>query len=420
MHPDSTDFGELGHSRRRWFVLALLVASSVLNYFDRQLVSMLKPQIKAAFALTDSHYSLLLTVFMTAYVIMYPISGRLVDRYGSQRCLVAFLGTWSFAATLIGFASGLWYLLLCMFVLGLAQPGSFPASLRSASIWFIPAERGFATGMVSAGSAIGAIIAPPVIAWMAQRHGWRGVFVVPGELGAVWLFAWWGIYREPNIATAKSSATVASWAEILRNRAVLGIVLARLVSDPVWYFIMYWFPGYIQERMGLSLREAGAVGWVPFLVADIGGVAAAVWSDRLVRRGRRPAGARFSVLFGVACLAPLAMTLGLLTDHLVLTVAVFSVLAFVSTSTLFTGAALITDVVPQGYVGTVVGIAGAFGAVGGLLFNACVGPVVERVGYSPIFIVAGALHLIAVFILRHFLGLRKGGGPAMVFSANVP
>lgn len=412
-------------TRRAWLVLALLVTSTFLNYFDRQILSVVKPVIKTEFGLTDSHYSLLISVFMAAYVVMYPIGGRLVDIYGSRRCMLVFVSVWSLATALTGFASGLAYLVVCRIVLGLAEPGNYPAALRASALWFPPARRGFATSMFSAGSAIGAIVAPPLIALIAVQFGWRAAFFIPGFAGAIWLAAWWFIYRDPTVASdgshragekavyaTRASAEVAPaarspWREILRSRVLWGLVLARLISDPAWYFLLFWFPGYIQERMGLSIGQAGAVGWIPFLIADVGGIGAAAYSDRLVRRGMSPTRARLAVLVGVACLAPLSMALGFLTAHVALTIALFSVLAFVCTTWLFTMAALIADAAPRAAIGTVHGISGAFGATGGLIFNACIGPVVDRTGYIPVFIVAGGLHLLASAVL--FWGLRGKG-----------
>jgi ACS family hexuronate transporter-like MFS transporter len=385
-------------THRRWFILALLVASTFLNYFDRQLLSVLKPQIKAEFSLTDSHYSLLVSLFMAAYVLMYPIGGRLVDTFGSGRCMMIFVALWSTATVMTGFAGGLLHLAFGRLLLGLAEPGNYPAALRVTTVWFAPERRGCAASLFSAGSAIGAIVAAPTIAWMTQRYGWRTAFFIPGVIGGLWLFAWSVTYREPVAMLGRTPPAV-PWREILRQRMLWGIVVARLVSDPVWYFLLFWFPGYIQERMHLTLGEAGAVGWIPFLVADVGGIGAAVWSDRLIRRGHVPVRARLTVLVSVACLAPLAMTLGFLPHHLTLTLAIFSVLAFVCTTWLFIVAALIADAAPPVAVATVHGISGAFGAVGGLLFNAGIGPVVEVAGYLPIFVVAGTLHLTAAAVL---------------------
>ncbi len=395
----------------RWVVLALLVVSTFLNYLDRQVLSVVKPLIKEEFALTDSHYSLLVAVFMGAYVVMYPVSGVLVDRFGSRRCLLAFVAIWSTATVFSGLGTGLFHLVLCRLVLGLAEPGNYPAALRTTAAWFPPSARGFPTSVFSAGSAIGAIAAPPLIAWIVHHHGWRAAFIVPGCVGGVWIVAWFWLYREPRAPHDASPRPVKpTWRELARHRALLGLVLARLISDPVWYFLLFWFPGYLQERLNLSLGEAGAIGWIPFLLADVGGIAAAAYSDRLVHRGRAPTQARFVVLLGVACLAPLACTLGWLEAHVALTVAVFSVLAFVCTTWLFTVTALIADTAPPAAIATVHGISGAFGALGALIFNGAIGRVVDAVGYTPVFIVAGFLHLAAALVLRLTLFPRSPAG----------
>ncbi len=382
-------------------MLGLLVASTFLNYFDRQVLSVVKPQIKAEFALTDAHYSLLVSVFMAAYVVMYPVSGVLVDRFGSRRCLIFFVTTWSAATALSGFSAGLMHLALCRLVLGMAEPGNYPAALRTTAMWFPPASRGFPTSMFSAGSAIGAIVAPPLIAWIVVQHGWRAAFVIPGCFGVVWVAAWLLLYREPVHRHDRAAGLPRPpWRELVRNRPLWGLVLARLVSDPVWYFLLFWFPGYLQEKLKLGIGQAGAIGWIPFLVADVGGVAAAAYSDRLVRRGRAPAEARFAVLLGVACFAPLCMVLGSVQGSVVLTLALFSLLAFVCTTWLFTLTALLADTAPPAALATVHGISGAFGALGALVFNAGIGSVVDRFGYAPVFVVAGGLHLAAAAVLK--------------------
>jgi ACS family hexuronate transporter-like MFS transporter len=233
--------------RHRWLILGLLVASTFLNYLDRQVLSVVKPLVKAEFGFSDSHYSLLVSAFMAGYIVMYPISGRLVDIYGSRRCMLVFVSVWSLATLLTGFAGGLAHLLACRLLLGLAEPGNYPAALRATAVWFRPEERGFPTSMFSAGSAIGAIVAPPLIGLLAQSHGWRGAFVIPGALSLVWIAAWWFLYREPQndlAAGAKAKQSV-PWRDLLRNRVLWGLVTARLLSDPVWYFLLFWFPGYI-------------------------------------------------------------------------------------------------------------------------------------------------------------------------------
>lgn len=402
----------LSDQRLRWVILGLLFGSTFLNYFDRQVFSVLKSTIKLEFGLTDSHYSALVGIFMAGYIVMYPIGGRLVDLYGPRRCMLVFVSVWSLATLVTGFANGFVYLMVCRVILGLAEPGNYPAALRTTTIWFPPEHRGFAASVFSGGSALGAILAPPIIAWIAHLHGWRDAFVIAGSLGFIWIVAWGLVYRDPSVAVSEAGAgrdavPHAGWSGLLRSRTLWTLVLARLISDPVWYFLLFWFPGYIQEKMGLSLSQAGAVGWIPFLVADLGGIALAALSDRLVRGGRPPVRARLTILFVSALFAPLSLTLGFFNLPLAWALVVFSVLALVCTTWLFIMAALIADAAPRSSVATVHGISGAFGATGGLIFNSAVGPVVDAVGYTPVFVAAGALHLLAAALL--WRGLAGAG-----------
>lgn len=394
----------------RWVVLGLLCCSTFLNYFDRQTLSVLKPLIKGDFGLSDSQYSVLIGVFMAGYIVMYPLGGRLVDLYGSRRCMLVFVSVWSLATVLTGFVGGFFSLIMCRAVLGLAEPGNYPAALRTVTWWFEPKLRGVATSAFSAGSAVGAILAPPVIALIAHLYGWRQAFILPGLLGFLWVALWYFLYRDPAVPAAPTGprSVVVPWGKLLRSRILWALVIGRLISDPVWYFLLFWFPGYVQEQMGLSIGAAGAVGWIPFLVADVGGIGLAALSDRLIKRGADPVRARLRILLASACFAPAALLIPGLSQNLAPTLAIFSLLALVCTTWLFLMAALIADASPPSAVATVHGISGAFGAAGGLIFNLAIGGVVDRFGYGFVFAAAGMLHLAASVVL--WVGLRHRRG----------
>jgi ACS family hexuronate transporter-like MFS transporter len=379
----------------RWVILGLLFCSTFLNYFDRQTLSVLKPILKEDLHLTDTGYGHLVTIFMVPYIVMYLLSGPLVERLGRRASMSLFVGVWSLATLMTGFTRSFYQLAACRFVMGAAEPGNFPAALRVVSTWFPANLRGFASSICTAGSALGAVFAPPLIAFIALQHGWRAAFIVPGVVGLLWVVAWWSIYREPKLTVEEAAKEVKpAWFQLWRRREVWGILLAGLVSTPVWFFYLFWLPGYLQENLGLTLQQVGWLGWIPFLAADLGGIVSGLASDRLIKAGWAPVNARLTVLGTAACLAPVGI-FTMHAPHLAVALAIFSLVGLVCQTWFVNIGALITDLFPRTWVASVQGIYGAFGAIGGLAISASVGPVVDRVGYGPVFLVTGLLHVAA-------------------------
>ena len=259
--------------------------------------------------------------------------------------------------------------------------------------------------MCVAGSSIGAIIAPPTVAWLALTFNWHTAFLVPGVIGLGLAILWWLIYRDPpsNLADRPAGLPTIeddcfSWPQLWRTRTLWGILLCRFISDPVWYFCLFWLPGYLQEQSGLTLAQIGMVGWIPFLAADLGGVGSAAWSDRLVKRGIAPLRSRKIMLTTMAALAPICV----LTPHLrhpAITLAIFSVVGAVCLSWLFSLSVVIAETFPTRNAGSVLGIAAGFGATGAMLFNYFVGQVIGTLGATRMFAVMAVLHPLAALVL---------------------
>lgn len=391
--------------RRRWWILGLLFVAIVLNYVDRQILSILKPTLKAEFGFDDRGYALLVNVFTVGYAAMYPVAGWLVDRFGARVVMLAGIVTWSAACLGAGFTRSLGQFAFFRGLLGLAEPTAFPAQLRVVSTWFPGSLRATANSVSVAGGTFGAILAPPLVAWLALTFDWRTAFIVPGALGLLVAVAWLVLYRDPPPAvlaqaTAGGPAGEAAftWPRLWRTRTLWGILLIRFVSDPVWYFCLFWLPGYLQETSGLTLAQVGAVGWIPFLAADLGAIASAAWSDRMVRRGREPLLARKRMLTAMALLAPLCA----LTPHLphpAATLAIFSLVAAACLSWLFSLSVVIAEAFPLRNVASVLGIAGGCGAAGAVVFNTYVGEMMARFGPGRVFAVMALLHPLAVLLL---------------------
>lgn len=403
--------------RRRWLILALIFAAFALNYFDRQIVSILKPTLKSEFQIDDRGYAFLINVFQGCYAAMYPVAGWIVDRFGARSIMLLGIVGWSLACLGAGLTRTLGQLTLFRGMLGLAEPLAFPAQLRVVAIWFPGALRATANSCCVAGTSIGAITAPPLVAWLTLKFGWHAAFAIPAIIGLGIAAMWWLIYRDPpsDIAQAAAADTPAlgtkfSWPQLWRTRSLWGILLCRFISDPVWYFCLFWLPGYLQEQSGLTLQQIGMVGWIPFLAADLSAVGTAAWSDRLVRGGKSPLHARKIMLTTAACLAPICA----LTPHLprvAVTLIIFSIVGAVCLSWLFSMSVVIAETFPQGNVGSVLGIAGGCGAVGGMIFNHYLGIMIGSIGAAKMFALMALLHPLAALVLWTMVRREKPDVP---------
>lgn len=401
---------------RYWGIIALLFGASMINYVDRQTLSVLKPLVKTNLGINDESYALLVNIFTFCYAGAYIITGWLVDRLGPRIALFWFITLWSLATVGCGFADTFVAFALCRALLGLAEPGNQPVSVKALTLWAPLHRRGLMMSLVGGGSTVGSIVAAPLIAWLADRFGWHSAFFVPGVIGLGIGAFWWFVYRNPPPAAAVAATPAANspapalpWAQLWRTKALWGIVIARFISDPVWYYCLFWMPGYFQEERGLSLVEAGQIGWIPFAAASLGGIGVAAYSDRLGRKWNDAARARKRLLLILACFGPLCMVVPH-TPGLALTVGLLCVVAVVCLGWLSLLGPLVADTFPSGNVGSVWSISGAFGAVGAMIFNFQVGKISTAVGSATMFLVLGVLHLAAAAILLSLV--RKVSPPA--------
>jgi len=404
--------------RRRWFIVGVIFLAIVFNYMDRQIVSILKPMLKDEFSIGDEGYAVIINVFTVCYTIMYPVSGWLVDKFGAR--LVMFYGVigWSLACIGGGLSRGVAPFAFFRGVLGLAEPTNFPAQLKVVTVWFTGRVRATANSLCVAGSSIGAILAPPIVAWLALTFDWHTAFITLGAVGLLIAVLWKWIYRDPPPHIAKEVAgetkdtdqTAFAWGQLWRTRSLWGILLIRFVSDPVWYFCLFWLPGYLQEESGLSLAQVGMLGWIPFLTADLGAIATAAWSDKLVRKGIEPLRARKIMLSSVAILAPLCALAPSLPGPAP-TLIIFSLVAVACLSWLFTLSVVVAEAFPVKNVASVLGIAGGCGALGAVIFNFVIGEFIGTIGADRIFIAMAFMHPIAVWILWTMVKKERPAAP---------
>ncbi len=383
-------------------MLALLFGIGLLNYLDRQTLSILKATLKVELALTDTHYSWLVTAFMAPYILFYVISGRLVDRFGTRRSLTAFVAVWSLANTLCGFAQNLGQLMGARALLGAAEPGAFPAIQRVMMTWFPKERRAFAWSLLSPCTTVGAILAPPLVAALTGWWSWHLAFIVPGVAGFAFALAWWFADRNPPALADETPSDAGEkplpMRAILQDRRVWLLLGARAITDPVWYFHLFWLPGYLQEKIGVSLPQLGWIGWIPSFVASAAVMTTGRITDVFVARGRTPARVRVTMFALAATFAPVG-ALTTFAPSLAWALVLISIVAIVCQIWFFGQGLLVADVFPKNSAATIAGLLGAVGASGGLLMNVIAGPLIERAGYVPVFVGLACLHPIAAFLL---------------------
>jgi len=421
----------LNYRKIRWVIAAWLTLSTILNLIDRQTLSILAPFLRDKFDLSNQGYSRVVTAFLVSYTVMYSVGGRFVDWIGERMGMAACILWWSVCTMLTGLAQGAWTLGIFRFLLGLGEPGNYPAALRATTRWFPKSERGLPIALFSSGSAVGNVLAPPLIAALTLFLGWRSAFFLPGLLGLVWLAVWLAIYRLPEElpgitdeelnqlqegSAGHDPGVPAPWFALLKNRNVLALVLSRLVSDPVWYFYLFWIPEYLKRERGFNLSEIGMYAWIPFVAGAAGGMVGGRASDALIARGVSPVNARTRVLYISAALAPLGMLTSLV--HSAATaILLIAAMAFVVYSWFINTAAIIPDVVSEKVVGSVLGFVGTAGSAGGALFSILIGYLLSHYSYTLAFVLAGSMHVIGAFILwllirdRTELGLQSMSVP---------
>lgn len=368
------------------------------------------------FEVTDMVYGLIIMAFQLSYCIMYLAAGRFVDRVGEKIGMTACIVWWSICTMLHALARGVSSLGFFRFFLGIGEPGNYPAALRASARWFSKEERGLPIAIWSSGSSVGNLLSVPLIAFLALRFGWQMAFLIPGFLGILWVAVWIIKYRMPSVAVDGPGIAGASppggkadepksetFLDLLKDRRVWAITLARLLTDPIWVFYLTWTPKYLAEVWNFDLKAMGLYGWIPFLFGGMGGVLGGVGSDWLIRRGFEPANARKRVLYITGAIAPLGMLTGFVGSAGV-SIALIAMMAFVCYVWFINTAALMSDVFPEKVVGTVLGLAAGVGQFGGLFMAFLAGYLLEKSqSYTALFFVAGSGHLLASLVLFFFL-----------------
>jgi ACS family hexuronate transporter-like MFS transporter len=387
-------------------LLALLFVSTVINYLDRQALSILATTIQADLGMSDLAYAKVVQLFLFAYTVAYLLAGRVTDWLGAKVALTLFAGWWSVANLLTGLVRNAAELGAARFALGLGEPGNYTVGSKVVSEQFPPRERGLALGIYTAGAMVGATLAPPLIGGVALAFGWRWAFLLTGAFGLLWMLAWWWIYpSQPQ--TRSDVAPVAEgalWLNLLRDRSMWLLVLARAVADPVWYFYLFWFPKYLNDERDLSLVAVASVAWVVYLAADIGSVGGGALSSVLIKRGMTPVRSRLTAITLAGILAPIGM-IATLHPPITLLFVVASTVAFAHLVFQINISTLVVDLYPSRYIATVFGFIGAGSGLGGIVSTSVVGRLVADNDFDRTFILMATLHPVAVAMT--WLALRQ-------------
>ncbi len=388
----------------RWWIAALLFASTVINYMDRQNLSILARTIQNDLHITDIQYSYVVQAFLLAYTLTYIVAGRLTDWLGTRLSMAAFVGWWSISDMLTSLSRSAFSLGCFRFLLGIGEPGNYTAAPKAVSEYFPPKERGLVIGIYTAGATMGATLAPPLVAFLAGTVGWRYAFVCTGSLGLIWLIPWLLIYRTPRDSVAPQPAIRIAddrnvWREILQRRETWLLLFSRLITDPVWYFLLFWFPKYLNDSRHLTLAQTGKIAWIVYLAADLGCLSAGYFSGVLIRRGLSPASSRVRMMAFSVILLPLSPLVAYSPTAL-LAVLVASIAAFGHLSWQTSLSTLLVDIYPKRLLGTAFGIVAAGSGLGGMLSTNLVGRVVTNYSYTPLFIAMGLMHPLAWLLIR--------------------
>lgn len=430
----------------RWHICALLFFAATINYIDRQVIGILKPTLTQEFGWTDERvYSSIVFSFQLAYAIGFMLAGRVMDTIGVRRGFALAVVLWSIAAmahgaaglfpslhlpvlnldaksgfalvTLTGAAAGF---ALARFALGIGESGNFPASIKTVAEWFPKKERALATGIFNSGTNVGALLTPLVVPWILGHWGWQWAFISTGLIGFLWVAWWLAVYRLPEHHPRLSAAELAHirsdppdpeahipWRRLLPFRQTWAFALGKFMTDPIWWLYLFWVPDFLNKTHGVKVTvlEMGPPLVTIYLLADVGSIGGGWLSSHWIKRGWSHNRARKTAML-ICALAVVPIVLAAVVPSLGLAVALISLAAAAHqgwSANLFT---LTSDMFPRKAVGSVVGIGGMAGAVGGMFIAMLVGAVLQATqSYVPIFIIAGCAYLVALLVI-HLLSPR--------------
>ena len=417
--PEATVQGAVARaSRYRWAVVALLFTATAINYIDRQMIGVLKPVLQADLGWKESQYADIVFWFQAAYAIGFLFMGRFMDAVGARFGYAIAFGFWTIAHIAHGFVRGVTGFAFARFALGIGESGNFPAGLKAVTDWFPQRERAFAIGIFNAGANVGAIITPLLVPAIALAYGWRAAFIVTGAFSVVWIVAWLAMYRQPAEHPRVNAGELAliqsdpvepvgrmAWRKLFTKRETWAYAVAKFLTDPIWWMFLFWLPDFLGKRYGLDLKSFGPPLVVIYVMSDAGSVIGGWASSRMMKAGISVNRARkltmLACAFAVLPVVFVQDVSSLWLAVLLLGLATAGHQAF--SANLLT---LPSDLFPRTAVGSVVGIGGTAGAIGGMLIAKFIGYMLDLSdSYAPIFAVAGGAYFLAIAAV-HLLSPR--------------
>ncbi len=401
-----------GVSGREWRLIAMLFIVALINYFDRQSLSVVAPRMQADLHLTDEGYAHIVSMFLFASAVAYGISGFISDWLGTRRSMALFVGWWSLAEAATTFATSIGSLAVARFCLGLGEPGLWVAAPKAVGDVCEKRNRGLAIGMYTMGATVGAVVALPTIVAVTTHFPWRSIFLLDGVVGLLWVPLWFVTFRanrEQERAASTAADRSASTMDVLRRSSTWKLLVARGLTDPVWYFFLFWFPKYLHTARAMPMASVAKIGWIVYLGAGLGTLAGGLASRAMIRRGLRAGIAYRWTMLGAAVLVPVS-PLAALVPGAIAAVLIASVVALAHMAWLVTLTATMVELYPAQQVGKAVGLVAMGSGFGGMLSSEIVGYLVMHGGYTPVFFIMAVLHPIAIVLLWPVFADRRVEG----------
>jgi len=398
----------------RWWIAGLLFIATSLNFLDRQVLSISILKIQTDLDISDVEYGWINTGFLISYALMFTLGGVLIDRFGTRIGLAISVGLWSLSNALHGIVQNALHLGIVRFFLGVGEGGCFPGAAKGITEWFPKKQRALAMGIAIGGSALGAVIAPPLTVYLTSLFGWRGTFAATGIIGGIWVLAWLILFYKPDkspfitkneLAIIEKGKTEKNGKtpkipikSILKVRQAWGLIIIRFLLDPVFYFWMFWIPKYLSQERYISFERIGELFWIPFLALGLSNMIGGWISDRLIISGMSANRARKSIM-GLAAALTMVAPLTVVAANAEIAVLFMSLIMFAHGFWITNYITITSELFGKYATSTVVGMSGTAGAIAGLLLNPLIGKIVENYSYLPMWIMSGIMYPLGFIIL---------------------
>jgi ACS family hexuronate transporter-like MFS transporter len=402
---------KIGHFR--WTIVALIFLATTINYIDRQVIGILAPTLQKEIGWSDIQYGYIVTAFTAAYAIGLPLMGRIIDIIGTKIGYVLALTGWSLAAIGHALAKSAFGFGIARFSLGIFEAANFPAAIKTVAEWFPKKERALATGLFNAGSNVGAVVAPLVVPWITLTWGWQEAFIFTGTIGLLWIILWLWLYEKPERHKRLSRQELTyiqsdppdpplkiPWGQLLKYRGTWAFALGKFLTDPAWWFYLYWIPSFLNSNYGITLNQIGIPLIIIYVMADVGSIGGGWLSSAFIKHGWSiNRGRKAAMLICALCVVPIVFASQASSVWIAVGLLSLATAAHQGWSAnLFT---TVSDMFPRKAVASVVGLGGTFGAIGGMFIASAAGFILQFTGsYLILFIIAGSAYLLALLVFN--------------------